>query len=237
MATTLPVWVETFNAAAHGAALMAAIARDRWQWLQEYRAQLRRYARKNSQVLRDLERTTAAHVGLLRASAGIPALRQQICNSLLQADVPLPLPLGILRGVQKHAADIRALGLATVHAYCVQTLETRLAQPARSAEDWSITLPAAASKYEPGKTLAQFLSASDQRVLSWRLVQDARETVERIIAQYELPVRHETLRTGRPYTLKLEKLPSLFTHETAERHQWASDLDWLRQTQDAFGAA
>jgi len=68
-------------------------------------------------------------------------------------------------------------------------------------------------------------------------VQGARQTVERIIAQYELPVRHKTLRTGRPYTLKLEKMPELFTHAAAKRRQWASDLDWLRQTQDAFGTA
>jgi len=239
MAHTLPVWAQTFNTAAHvhGAALIAAVARERWQWLQDYVAQRCRYARTSSQLLRDLERTTAAYVGLLYASMGIPTLQQNICNSVRQPDVPLQLPLGILRNAQTRVADIRVLGLAGVHVQCVQVLETRLSQPQRSKEDWSIALPATASQYEPGKTLARFLSASDQRVLAWPLVQDARQTVERIIAQYELPVRHETLRTGRPYTLKLEKMPELFTHEAAERRQWASDLDWLQKMADELNEA
>jgi len=237
MATTLPAWAQAFDAAAHvdGRALIDVILRERWQWLQQYVVQVRQH-HAVSKLLRALERTTAAHLGLLRASVGMADVQQQMLASLLHADMPLQLPLNVLRHAHVSPMPIRALGLAPVHAHCVQVLHMRLAQPQRDEDDWSITPPATICKYEPGKTLAQFLRAPNQRVLQWRAVQDVRQTVERIIAQYELPVQHETLRTSRPYILRLEKMPSLFTREAAERRQWASDLDWLQQTADAFNA-
>jgi len=43
----------------------------------------------------------------------------------------------------------------------------------------------------------------------------------------ELPVRHQTRRKGRPYTLVLTKTQELFTRERTVRSQAAADLAWL----------
>jgi predicted nucleotidyltransferase len=43
----------------------------------------------------------------------------------------------------------------------------------------------------------------------------------------ELPVRHQTRRQGRPYTLVLTKTDALFDRERQERERDAVDLAWL----------
>ena len=45
----------------------------------------------------------------------------------------------------------------------------------------------------------------------------------------ELPVRHETRRTGRPYTLLLDKTDDVFHREQEARRRDRSDLTWLRR--------
>jgi len=44
---------------------------------------------------------------------------------------------------------------------------------------------------------------------------------------HEIPVRHQTQRSGRPYTLVLDKTEALFEREAAERRRWQADLEWL----------
>lgn len=55
----------------------------------------------------------------------------------------------------------------------------------------------------------------------------ARHHVHQRIDRYELPVRHETRRSGAPYTLVLEKTKALFSREDAARRAWQADRDWL----------
>lgn len=43
----------------------------------------------------------------------------------------------------------------------------------------------------------------------------------------ELPVKHETRRVGRPYTLILTKTDVLFEREAQQRHRDQEDLTWL----------
>jgi hypothetical protein len=43
----------------------------------------------------------------------------------------------------------------------------------------------------------------------------------------DLPVRHQTRRQGRPYTLVLTKADELFTREKDARHKAKADLAWL----------
>jgi len=50
-----------------------------------------------------------------------------------------------------------------------------------------------------------------------------------LIDSNDLPVGHETRRTGRPYTLVLTRPPALFEREAAERRVWKRDLEWLRR--------
>ncbi|MCO5121364.1 MAG: hypothetical protein M9951_17270 [Burkholderiaceae bacterium] len=56
--------------------------------------------------------------------------------------------------------------------------------------------------------------------------------MHQLIDRHELPVRHETRRMGRPYTLILEKTAALFERAAAERGEWVSELDWLSRTAD-----
>jgi hypothetical protein len=45
-----------------------------------------------------------------------------------------------------------------------------------------------------------------------------------------LPVRHQTRRQGRPYTLVLTKTDELFTLAKNARHTAMTDLAWLTST-------
>lgn len=65
------------------------------------------------------------------------------------------------------------------------------------------------------------------RELEWRLAKERRRHVHTIIDSHGLPVRHETLRSGSPYTLVLSKTQALFEREAAARRAWQTDLDWL----------
>jgi len=65
-----------------------------------------------------------------------------------------------------------------------------------------------------------------------RIPGDAHVHVHSQIDSAALPVRHETRRQGRPYTLELTKTDELFTRETNARHQAETDLAWLTSTQD-----
>jgi hypothetical protein len=47
-----------------------------------------------------------------------------------------------------------------------------------------------------------------------------------------LPVRHQTRRQGRPYTLVLTKTDELFTREKDARHKAVTGLAWLTSAWD-----
>lgn len=51
-----------------------------------------------------------------------------------------------------------------------------------------------------------------------------RDHITSTVRQAELPVVHETLRQGRPYTLVLRKTDALFTRAAAARSAAATDL-------------
>ena len=50
----------------------------------------------------------------------------------------------------------------------------------------------------------------------------------------DLPVRHTTRRTGRPFTLLLEKTAAVFEREATDRRSWQNDLQWLKGTTADF---
>jgi len=54
-------------------------------------------------------------------------------------------------------------------------------------------------------------------------------TAVRAFEQHELPVAHQTRRTGRPYRLVLTKREALFERDAARRKQWLEDLEWLKR--------
>jgi hypothetical protein len=65
------------------------------------------------------------------------------------------------------------------------------------------------------------------RTFEWPLATDGRRHVHTRIDSAGLPVRHQTRRKGRPYTLMLTKTDELFAREKDARHKAVTDLAWL----------
>ena len=83
-------------------------------------------------------------------------------------------------------------------------------------------------------TLVRFLRAPDQVRLDWPLAKHQRAHIHGAVGLNDLPVSHVTRRTGRPFTLVLEKTDAVFTRDAVERRSWESDLKWLKMTVEAF---
>ena len=75
--------------------------------------------------------------------------------------------------------------------------------------------------------LGAFLADTGCQHLDWPLAKPGRSHVHDRIDRNELPVRHETRRSGRPYTLVLTKTSALFEQERRLRDIDLVDLRWL----------
>ena len=127
-------------------------------------------------------------------------------------------------GPRRHAAA----GLPGIAQYCSGRLEARLARPLRDPDDWSIDAPRGCP-CSLCETLHEFLTDPDRRVVEWPLAQDGRRHVHSTIDVAEVPVRHETRRAGRPYTLVLTKTEALFEHEQKSLRRDEADLAVARR--------
>jgi hypothetical protein len=105
-------------------------------------------------------------------------------------------------------------------------LQVRLAQPARTEDNWSIELSGGCACELCG-TLRSFLADPVRRMLDWPLAKDRRSHVHSRIDRAELPVVHLTRRQGRPFTLVLTKTARLFEREAQQHARDQADLDWL----------
>ena len=123
----------------------------------------------------------------------------------------------------EHAARV---GPRRHRGHCATRLATRLAHRPRAADDWSIT-PPTGRRCELCATLATFLRDPARRSHDWPLAEQSRRHVHHSIDVAELPVRHQTRRQGRPYTLVLTKTDALFTRERQQRERDVADLAWL----------
>jgi len=119
-----------------------------------------------------------------------------------------------------------ALALRALYEHCARALTTRLGGPAREPDDWSIAAPDRC-KCPLCMKLAKFLMAANESLLEWPLAERARAHVHGILDDYGLPVRHETRRSGSPYTLVLTKTKALFEREATKRRLWQRELAWL----------
>jgi hypothetical protein len=68
----------------------------------------------------------------------------------------------------------------------------------------------------------------------WPLAKERRAHVHQVVQRHELPVTHQTRRTGSPYTLVLCKTTALFARDATERKTATGDLAWLNKTARAF---
>jgi hypothetical protein len=127
-----------------------------------------------------------------------------------------------------------AVGLDAIHRHCVRLLEARLEKPARNEDDWSIALPRGCH-CELCATLGTFLADPGKRLFEWPIAEVKRRHVHGRLDTHELPVRHETRRSGSPYVLVLSKTTALFEREAAERRAWQADLAWLARMASSGG--
>jgi hypothetical protein len=145
-------------------------------------------------------------------SADDEQLRCAMATLRLIAEVaPEQLTVGAIEGL----AEITRMRLAA-----------RLARPARDPDDWSICAPDTCTCQLCG-TLHAYLVDPECRYLDWPLAEQGRRHVHDRIDRNELPVRHGTRRSGRPYTLVLTKTSALFERERRVRDVDLVDLRWL----------
>lgn len=233
----LPRLAQTLNnAGARGRAVATALAQELWVWLHQHIADLQARTSGSART-KVLEATGGAVLGLVRAShaARAPKLGQQVISMLLSSELPLELSLRVLRRAHQTVKGSANLGLAAVHEYCVHVCDARLARPARSADDWSIVVPAQEiSSVALDDPLRQFLAAPERQRMEWPLAAEKRQLIHQYIDRHEMPLRHETRRTGRPFTLVLQKTQALFQRDAAERLQWSKDRDWLQRVAERF---
>jgi hypothetical protein len=158
-------------------------------------------------------------------------LRDQVLALLQQDDEGvLTAAMSALRAGAKLPAELRTgSGLDALAARCSVRLSARLDRPERAADDWSIELPRGCS-CALCTTLGAFLSDPARRSFEWPLAEPKRRHVHVRIDESELPVRHETRRTGSPYTLVLTKTAALFDRERDQRRRDTTDLAWIKQT-------
>ncbi|WP_344495867.1 2OG-Fe(II) oxygenase [Nonomuraea monospora] len=124
------------------------------------------------------------------------------------------------------AAGTRRAGFGDLAVNCAERIQASLAQPQRAPDNWSIALPTEC-ECELCEVLGTFLRHPERRALDWPLAKDGRRHVHGRIDDAELPVRHETRRQGRPYTLVLTKTEALFERERLARERHEADLAWL----------
>ena len=216
---------------APGQALAAELLCAQWTWLRKHWAEALKMEgsqKDRTKALAGLARPTLALIESCALSQQ-PGLHRELIDALLEKPAEiLPLQLGLLRAA--HAGyspeELRTLGLKRIHQGCAGELEARRRAPVRANDDWSITASLRCSCKLCAK-LTLFLCAAGERRLEWPLAQAERTHVHQKIDRYGLPVTHTTRRTGRPFTLMLEKTPALFERDAAARRAAQEDLRWL----------
>ncbi|MGI9000064.1 MAG: 2OG-Fe(II) oxygenase [Pseudonocardia sp.] len=151
-------------------------------------------------------------------------LREEIAGALRGfGDTVLEVLMPALRSVQAR----RPAGLDAVARDCAHRLDEIIARPLCD-DDWSIAWTGCGCHL--CVALATFLGSRSQQIHEWPLATDGRRHIHNQMEWAGLPVRHQTRRRGRPYTLVLTKTDELFTRATDARHEAVTDLAWLTST-------
>jgi predicted 2-oxoglutarate/Fe(II)-dependent dioxygenase YbiX len=214
-----------------GAAAARRLLAASWRWLSDEirlwvssspaRRREERLDLLSKPLARLLEATTVIGETALR-DAILAALREHGDNVLACLIPALRAFTALSQGKQ------RASGLDMLARDCAERLGEIIARPLRDEDDWSIP-------WLPGcdcdlcGTLREFLTSRSRRSFEWPLAKDKRRHIHTRIDTAELPVRHETRRQGRPYTLVLAKTRELFERERRARHRAVTDLAWLTE--------
>ena len=130
---------------------------------------------------------------------------------------PLVLADFLGRVTQTHPRSIvDQLGISSLFERCRSDLEAAVAAPERAEGDWSIHVDLRCT-CELCCSLSTFLADPTRQEYVWPLAKERRRHVHGTLVAYELPVTHETIRTGSPYKLELIKTRKLFSDERARR--------------------
>jgi hypothetical protein len=189
-----------------------------WRWLS---GQLRYWTTvaRSEDRLPQLERLSSPLLRLVEVADD--KLRDEITEALHVAGdniVECLMPALRLPGARK-------AGLGTIARDCAQRLSTIVGRPVRDKDDWSIEWTGCGC--DLCDTLGPFFSSRSQKTFEWPLAKDGRQHVHTQIDSAGLPVRHQTRRQGRPFTLVLTKTDELFTRGTKARRTATTDLAWL----------
>ncbi|MFI2373423.1 2OG-Fe(II) oxygenase [Streptomyces sp. NPDC018833] len=199
------------------AGVWAAVDSDLRRWTTTGPAETRRA--QLQQLALPLRHVLAAADEELRD--GIVAELRECGDTVLECLMPL-----LRRAAEASAsAEWGAAGLDALARDCADRLRAVCERPRRTADDWSVAW--AGCGCELCGVLGAFLGSRSRRVFEWPLAKEGRRHVHTRIDSAELPVRHQTRRQGRPYTLVLTKTYELFTREQAVRSQAVADLAWL----------
>jgi hypothetical protein len=214
-----------------GAMVAGLLLADSWHWLAEaiHTRQGITGPTRREPALAALAAPIAA---LLEAAAGIDAtaLRDTALHALRAGDdTLLPCLVQIQHATATTPATVRAAaGLDALAVHAIQLLQARLDEPPRSPDDYSIPAPGGCT-CPLCDTLTSFLTDPAQRTLEWPLAQKRRHHIHQRIDAHELPIRRQTRRAGRPYTLVLTKTAELFNREPQTRRRDHDNLTWLRE--------
>ncbi|MDJ0869051.1 MAG: 2OG-Fe(II) oxygenase [Myxococcota bacterium] len=170
----------------------------------------------------------------LEYTASVDAL----VGALTDAKTGLP-PLALvdllrhLRAGSDRKATAR-LGVGALYDQVLAAVAREDERPRRDADDWSIEGESLCSCRDC-KELEEFLRAPDRCSLDWKLAKPRRRHVHEALDRKCLPVRHETLRQGSPFTLQLRKSAGLFAIDAAYREEVAELRHWLEKEARSFG--
>ncbi|HVR02272.1 MAG TPA: 2OG-Fe(II) oxygenase [Polyangia bacterium] len=152
-----------------------------------------------------------------------------------EAALPAAMLVEVLEGCRRHRVprEVRSLGLAPLHEHATQSLRASLERPVRAADDWSLAPPLDCTCALCARLLT-FLRDRNARDRAWPLAKEGRQHIHGIIERFDLPVAHDTVRKGSPFTLMLEKQAILFSGEAAERKREASLLAALERWRPSY---
>lgn len=213
-----------------GQAMAATLVREMWAWTAAT-VERRQAVTPPSTRDRSLAELAPAILGVLVAITVIDTadLAGEAAGYLCDegsGDVLVPCLVQVLRASDRRRPSPSLIAIfGTLAAHCRRQLEARL-EHARVEGDWSIVFTGGCG-CEQCRTLGAFLEDSAEHRREWPLAKPGRQHVHRTIDAEELPVRHQTRRSGRPYTLVLTKTEALFERDADERRQAAADLAWL----------
>jgi hypothetical protein len=224
------------NTTTRGKVTGRLLLQDTWRWLD---AEINRASdalppSHRQAALGDLAPSV---LGFLSATAVIGAgdVRDQALRTLCVDDdqALLACVIKALRTAARATAALApaAAGLDALAHHSERQLRARLARPARADGDWSIAAPGGCG-CDLCAALDRFLTDSTRKQLDWPLAKDGRAHVHHTLDAHELPVRHQTRRTGRPYTLVLTKTDELIERERQARRRDETDLAWLLEHYD-----